>query len=402
MLVASQQYCEDPWRGQGEWEVICIKYENYNDVLTPGNQERFIFNAAVRPALIAIWSARTDVLSLFSSRPQDPAQTAIVNLGKDYFCKRVHVEVSPPPDSERCVSQVVVTDDRTHIWGSWGPQGTPVARVNEATEPWCLEANTFKFEFGPANSLVGSMIYSIRVFSIEDSRPAGLIEDISRFEITGFAFDPVAPLRKLNVEVYVDGKLLKTGQTGVQRADMVSAFSLPAGAAPGFKIPIALSGLPKRVVTVHIEWIGVFQKYRSESLTYWTMQNAGSILEAFPSFVRGWAYLVDVPAASYQVEVLANGEVVGTGKTGDVESPADIVYTSQTPAGTKLGFNIPVRLNRAASYTITARVRVSDSQAFDFNDPVTLDMRHPIGRIISSSPADVQGWAFDPANPSET
>lgn len=48
VLISTQQFCEDPFRGNGRWEVICIVFDNQIDVLKPGNQERFIFNAKVR------------------------------------------------------------------------------------------------------------------------------------------------------------------------------------------------------------------------------------------------------------------------------------------------------------------------------------------------------------------
>jgi hypothetical protein len=227
---------------------------------------------------------------------QDPAQTARVSLGKDYFAKRAIAEVSPPPDGERFVVQTKITDDRSHLWGFWGPSGPVVNRTNEAVEPWCLEANEFLFEFGPAHDLVGSMIYGLRVLAIEDSTPAGFIDSISRFEIVGWAFDPIAPQRVLDVEIFVDGTLLKKGSTGVDRPDIVASYGLPSSSKPGFNISVSLAGSPLRLLSIHTEWIGVFRRQTSEKVTFWTMQPAGQILDVSPSAVRGWAYLVDYPA----------------------------------------------------------------------------------------------------------
>lgn len=218
-----------------------------------------------------------------------------MSLGKDYFVKRTSAEVSPPPDGERFVPMVKISDDRRHVWGTWGafPQ---VTRLNEAVEPWCLEAATVRYEFGPANDLVGSMVYGLRVLAIEDSKPAGAIDSLSRFEIVGWAFDPIAPLRILDVQVYVDSELHSAGKTGVQRPDIVSQYSLPPNAQPGFVIPLALSGAPSKVKSIHIEWPGVYRRERSETLSFWSMQPPGQFIDVSPAAATGFAYLVDFPA----------------------------------------------------------------------------------------------------------
>lgn len=201
------------------------------------------------------------------------------------------------------MKQTKITDNNLYQWGYWGPSGAPVSRVNEAVEPWCLVANAFTYEFGPANDLAGSMIYGLRVFAIEDSQPAGFIDSISRFEIVGWAFDPIAPLRTLSVEVFIDGVLVMRGNTGVSRPDIVSAYQLPRTANPGFAIKLpSFPRDPTRVLTFHVEWPGIFRRQRSENVTFWTNQPPGQILEVAPSFVRGWAYLVDFPAEYVALE----------------------------------------------------------------------------------------------------
>eukprot|EP01122_Echinamoeba_exundans_P009682 TRINITY_DN347_c0_g1_i1.p1 TRINITY_DN347_c0_g1~~TRINITY_DN347_c0_g1_i1.p1 ORF type:complete len:1213 (-),score=107.76 TRINITY_DN347_c0_g1_i1:8-3646(-) len=374
VLVSTQQFCEDPYRGQGRWEVICVIFDNRNSILVPGNQERFIFNA------------------------KDPAQSARVSLGRVYFVKRAIAEVSPPPNGERFVVQSKITDNTGHVWGFWGPSGPDVNRTNEAVESWCREASEFLFEFGPAHDLVGSMIYGLRVLAIEDSSPAGCIDSISRFEIVGWAFDPIAPERILEVQVFVDGILSKTGSTGVERADIISSYGLPPNSKPGFRIPISLSGAPRRLLSVHTEWIGVFRRQKSENVTFWTMQPPGQILDVSPSAARGWAYLVDFPAMKYEVEIWANGKLVASGFTGTSKSPVDGVFDRNA---TMYGFLIPLELTKPMLHIVTARIRIpgTPERYALLEQPVELDLRYPTGSIVSVTAEKVEGWAFNPAFP---
>lgn len=329
--------------------------------------------------------------SPFAWNKADGDQRGSVTLPSAMYVKRTYAHVSPP-GAGRPTTQMTISGSASD---SWGAGNKPVTAEMSIASTWPVKMSSVSFALGPAPPGTGSMAYRFRVYAIEQSSPIGGLETINRFVVTGWAFDPIDPTAPLTINVYVDGHLHASGQTGHGKPEIQARYSLP-GAGVGFSIPLSIPKDAMRKHEIFVTWQGITQQGRSNTVKLWSIQPPGRLLMAEPSRVQGWAYIHDQPAASYNVEVYVDGAQVATGSTGSMDSAT---VRSVFGANGNFGFEIPLAIKTAGNHQVSAVLIAPDGTRLQFEDVINVDLRFPMGEIFEVTPGYVTGFAYDPNKP---
>eukprot|EP01122_Echinamoeba_exundans_P016130 TRINITY_DN8081_c0_g1_i1.p1 TRINITY_DN8081_c0_g1~~TRINITY_DN8081_c0_g1_i1.p1 ORF type:complete len:1342 (-),score=239.50 TRINITY_DN8081_c0_g1_i1:53-3901(-) len=331
--------------------------------------------------------------SAFVFNRNDGDQRASVTLNTARYVIRQSAEVSPP-GSGRPTTQATISGSASD---AWGPGNKPVTASMSIKSVWPAKISQVTYAFGPAPPGTGSSINRLRVWAIEQSAPVGGVDSMNRFQVNGWAFDPIDPGAALIINVFVDGSLHASGTTGLAH-DAAARYKLPSGAKPGFSVALNINKDAMRLHNVYVTWQGITQVGRSGTVSLWSMQPPGRLLLAEPSRVQGWAYIHDQPSASYSIEISVDGQKVASGTTGNIDSA---IVRSVFNADGNYGFQIPLQIKTAGQHQVTATLVAPDGTRLQFEDTLSVDLRFPVGEIFDVAPGWVAGFAYDPNTPNQ-
>jgi hypothetical protein len=360
--------CHSCWLFFKCCKTVTDSYNNLGDLIREGGSQ-FVFNK------------------------NDGDQRATVTLNSNRYVIRQSAEVSPP-GSGRPTTQASIAGSASD---SWGAGNKPVTASMSIKSTWPAKISQVSYAFGPAPPGTGSAINRLRVWAIEQSSPVGGVDAMNRFQVNGWAFDPIDPDAPLQINVYVDGALHSSGTTGLAHAS-ATRYNLPASSRPGFSVNLNIPKDAMRRHEVYVTWSGISQVGRSGTVSLWSIQPPGRLLLAEPSRIQGWGYIHDQPAASYVVEIYVDGQKASTGSTGNLDSS---VVRSVFSANGQYGFEIPLEIKTAGQHQVTAVMIAPDGTRLPFEDTLSVDLRFPIGEIFDVAPGWVAGFAYDPNTPNQ-
>ena len=244
---------------------------------------------------------------------------------------------------------------------------------------------------------------------------AGNCDGVSGGELHGWAWDPRAPGRRLEVEQWVDGVRKARVLADRPRSDLQGAGI--GDGAYGWRMPLALDPRKAGPQTIELRFPdgqalpnGVFQaSHEAESAQFETAA-CGQCDGRDAGVVHGWAWSPAAPEVQVLVEQWVDGKLVA-------ETVADVFRPDLESAGMGhgcYGWSMPLRLDPAlaAPQTVELRIRGAGpveggrlaltAAALAADTPAQGAGTEPagvVGRCDGLRGSALYGWAWDPARP---
>lgn len=335
----------------------------------------------------------------------DSNQQATITLPEFLYISTIKAQIGRPGTLDTSTSAFAQAPLGGSIWGSYNMQNNPIPQSGllEYKKQFPIRANQILFNFGPAlrpairGNNKGTLVNMVQVFSISDSTPIAWIENIKPNKISGWAFDPIDTAKVLAVTVYADNKIVAIGTTGIQRPDINSNYHLPDGSNPGFEISLSIPKESGHSYQIYATFQGLTQTIASSNFNLWSPQPPGHLLEAFPSYVTGWAYSLEYPQDVYDIEILVDNVLVAQSKTGLHEPVTKIIFGKEG----NYGFKIPLAIKTIGSHNVRAQVKLANGVILPIPDVLNVELNFPKGLIFDLKPSYITGFAYDPYHPDQ-
>ncbi len=232
-----------------------------------------------------------------------------------------------------------------------------------------------------------------------------LLAEGNRVRAIGWAYDPDEPATAIQVAAYVDGVGVGWFPTGQGRPDVNAAFGISGSHGFDLSVPVAWGEHTVDLYAINVGGGDVNTRIGSGRVTTGKIPlGALDMVAAVPdSRVRlsGWAFDPDEPATAINVAVYRDGQGMSWFPTGGARPDVNSVFGIPGAHGFDITVDCPPGDHGFQVYAINVGGGVGNPLVGQGQVRVGI----PLGRLDGAGPIGggavrLQGWAFDPDQPS--